>query len=31
MTSLIYPDWPQPDNIGAYSTLGTGGAGFATL
>ena len=25
MTSLIYPDWPQPDNIGACSTLRTGG------
>lgn len=25
MTSLIFPDWPQPDNIGACSTLRNGG------
>jgi YfiH family protein len=25
MTSLIFPDWPQPDNIGACSTLREGG------
>lgn len=24
MTSLIFPDWPQPDNIGACSTLREG-------
>lgn len=25
MTSLIFPEWPQPDNIGACSTLRDGG------
>lgn len=25
MTSLIFPDWPQPENIGACSTLRAGG------
>ncbi len=25
MTSLIFPDWPQPENIGACSTLREGG------
>ena len=25
MTSLIFPDWPQPNNIGACSTLRMGG------
>lgn len=25
MTSLIFPDWPQPENIGSCSTLREGG------